>query len=77
MAGYGENGWAAEIGLPFSIFNECSHGSSGSYMNGTFNTADLFRLIAQQRVGITESCSVGPPGGITNHHIYTRGGGMT
>ena len=59
------------------ILVEDSHGNANSYMGGAFKTADLFRLIAQQRVGIIESCVVGVPGGIVNHHIYTRGGGLT
>jgi hypothetical protein len=57
------------------FFFESSHGASYCYMNGLFVTDDLFRLLAQQRVVIADSCSVGPYGGIMNCHLFTRGGG--
>ncbi len=58
------------------LFEECSHGNSSVYMNANFSTAQLFRFIAQQRFGLLESCTVGAFGGIGNHHIFTRGGGL-
>ncbi|MDI6775329.1 MAG: Ig-like domain-containing protein [Verrucomicrobiota bacterium] len=57
------------------VFQETSHGGYDNYMHGTFKTADLFRLIAQQRSCMIESCTSGDFGGIVNHHIFTRGGG--
>ncbi len=57
------------------VFQETSHGASGSYMYGKFTTADLFQYISQQRACIIDSCSSGAYGGIANHHILTRGGG--
>lgn len=59
------------------LLDETSHGNSDGYMayGGWFARADLYRVIAQQRVALITSCSSGAYGGIVNHTIFTRGGG--